>query len=98
MTEFLEHKERLSDVDGFTIVEREGRSPRIHLLRPWNECNTEKGKSGTDTVRVRGSREQLTKRLGEMGYRSAISCRRCFPYNDAEDAEDASRPEYDDDV
>lgn len=78
---------RHSDVDGFTIVERKGRRPRIHLLRPWNECNTERGKSGSDTVRVEGSREQLAIALSEMGYqRGGVGCRRCFRYSAEEDA------------
>jgi len=80
--------QRLSDVDGFTIVERKGRSPRVHLLRPWNECNTEKGKSGSDTIRIRGSRELLQMKLGELSYRhGGIACRRCFSYSAGEDIE-----------
>lgn len=79
--------ERLSDVDGFTIVERNGRRPRVHLLRPWNECNTEKGKSGADTVRITGSREQLAHKLSEMGYRGGVACKRCFRYNPSADVE-----------
>ncbi len=67
--------ERKSDVDGFTIVYRVGRAARIHLLRPWNSCNTEKRKSGRDTESVKGSRENLLMALS--GTR-AIGCKRCF--------------------
>ncbi len=67
---------RLSDVDGYTIVYRPGRSPRIHLLRAFNECNTEKGKAGRDTVRVQGSRESL---LEVLDGKRCIACLRCFP-------------------
>lgn len=81
LKELGEANMRHSDVDGFTIVERRGRRPRVHLLRPWNECNTEKGKSGSDTIRIEGSREQLAIILSEMGYRrGGVACRRCFPH------------------
>lgn len=77
---------RHSTVDGFTIVDRKGRRPKIHLLRPWNECNTEKGKSGADTVRVEGGKEQLAAELSRLGHqRGGVACRRCFPRPDEED-------------
>lgn len=79
---------RMSNVDGFTVVRRNGRRPKIHLLRPWNECNTTRGKSGDDTVRVKGGREHLMTTLGEMGYRrGGVDCRRCFPYAVDDDVE-----------
>jgi hypothetical protein len=79
---------RMSDVDGYTIVERTARRPKIHLLRPWNECNTERGKSGSDTIRVKGSREALMTKLFEMGYRNGgEECRRCFRYSADDDIE-----------
>lgn len=78
---------RHSDVDGFTVVERKGRRPKIHLLRPWNECNTERGKSGADTIRVEGGTEQLALELSRLGYqRGGVACRRCFPRPDDADA------------
>ncbi len=78
--------ERLSDVDGFTVVQRVGRRPRIHLLRAWNACNTEEGKAGSDVVRVKGSRENLVEKLAELGYkRGGVACKRCFPAPTAEE-------------
>jgi hypothetical protein len=72
---------RNSDVDGYTIIPRTGRSPKIHLLRPWNECNTEKAKSGSDTFRIEGGREQLAEALARMGARRGDPCRRCFRHD-----------------
>lgn len=86
---------RHSDVDGFTIVQRKGRRPTIHLLRPWNECNTEKGKSGSNTTRVEGGRELLAITLSEMGYSGGVSCKRCFRYS-AEDDVYTPVEEYED--
>ena len=89
--------ERRSDVDGFTIVPRRGRRPRIHLLRAWNECNTEEEKAGEDVVRVAGSREVLAEKLVELGFsRGGIPCKRCFPPPTKEEAEEAEveAPEY----
>jgi hypothetical protein len=88
-TVFQSHDDRLSDVDGYTIVQRTGRRPRIHLLRPYNQCNTERSKSGRDTVRVEGSRERLALKLSELGYqRGGIGCRVCFRSHAGDDAED----------
>ena len=85
---FTSHYERKSDVDGFTVVARKGRRPKIHLLRPWNECNTTRGKSGKDTMRVKGSREHLMKALAEHGFRhGGIACLRCFRRKPEDDAE-----------
>lgn len=64
-----------SDVAGYTVVFREAKRPRVHLLRPYNACNTEKRKAGRDTLSFEGSREELIARLGKPG----ISCKRCFP-------------------
>ncbi len=72
MTEY----QRSSTVDGYTIVYRTGRAAKIHLLRAWNSCNTERGKSGRDTVVVQGSRENL---LMALEGKRAVSCKRCFP-------------------
>lgn len=65
--------ERLSDVDGYTIVYRTGRSPRIHLLRSYESCNVDDAAS---KQRVKGSREKLLQKL--EGKRST-PCLRCFP-------------------
>ena len=65
-----------SDIDGFTIVYRTGRAARIHLLRPFNACNTERRKSGRNTVLVEGSREKL---LNVLWGDDAVDCKRCFP-------------------
>ena len=70
---------RSSDVDGFTVVERVGRSPVVHLLRPWPECNVELGAAIT---RVPGSREHLA---GVLRGKTAKSCLRCFPASSEDD-------------
>lgn len=73
--------ERLSDVDGFSIVLRPQHRPRVHLLRPYAQCNVP-----DSAVRVEGSREQLDAKLHELGYRrGAVSCGLCFPYYAADD-------------
>ncbi len=74
--------QRMTDVAGFTIVYRKGRAARVHLLRPWNSCNTEHRKAGRDTVTVEGSRENL---LMTLDGRRAIECKRCFPAPRVED-------------
>lgn len=74
---------RLSDVDGYTIVYRKGRSPKIHLLRAWNACNTERVKSGTNTEAVKGSRENL---LMVLAGKRSVACLRCFPLPQPETA------------
>lgn len=79
--------ERNSDVDGFTVVRRNGRSPKIHELRPWNECNSTRSKSGSNTFRVMGSREVLGEALARIKAKRGESCRRCFPYDADEDVE-----------
>lgn len=68
--------QRNSDTDGFTVVYRTGRAARIHLLRPYNSCNTERSKSGRNTYRVEGGRENL---LMALKGKRATECRRCFP-------------------
>lgn len=85
--EFPTNFERNSDVKGFTIVVRNGRSPKVHLMVPWPECNATEAKSGKDTVRFEGGREQLVMKLGELGYRRGIPCRRCFRYSEEKDVE-----------
>jgi hypothetical protein len=75
-TEMAAVEGRRSNVDGYTIVYRTRRAPKIHLLRAWNSCNTERRKSGRDTVRVKGSRELLMEVLEG---RRADECLRCFP-------------------
>lgn len=89
MIEFNDHDERLSDVDGFTIVDRDGKA-YIHLLRAWDQCDI-----GEDSIGVQGSREVLLAKLGELGYSDTESCRICFPYNG--DSEEVGEPEYDED-
>lgn len=69
--------ERRSDVDGYTIVWRRGRAPKVHLLRSWDECNVELArKAGVKTEGVPGSRELLMERLHG---KAAEACLRCFP-------------------
>lgn len=76
MTDPTPQYERRSDVDGYTIVFRKGRSSRVHLLRSWGECNVEQArKSGTDVLGIAGSRENLLQVLDGK----ATWCRRCFP-------------------
>jgi hypothetical protein len=97
MMDVEETYERRSDVDGFTIVPRKGRRPRIHLLRAWNECNTEEEKAGEDVVRVAGSREVLDEALVGLGFlRGGIACKRCFPEptKDEEAEAEVEAPEY----
>jgi len=81
--------ERLSDVDGFSIVPRAQHRPRVHLLRPYPECRVP-----DDAVRVEGSREQLAHVFDELGYRrGGVACRRCFPRRDADDREELEEEE-----
>lgn len=63
--------ERRTDVDGYSIIERKGRSPRIHLLRPYGSCLVD-----DDAIKVEGSRELL---MHNLRGRRASECRRCFP-------------------
>lgn len=66
------YENRMSDVDGYTVVRREGERTMVHLLRPYPDCDVEGGSL------VEGSRELvLMTMLGEdmlVG-----SCRTCFP-------------------
>ncbi len=87
--------QRGSDLDGFTIVYRTGRAARIHLLRAWNACNTERGKSGRDTVSVEGSRESL---LMALEGKRAIECKRCFPAPSEQLEPDVGEPIYADEL
>lgn len=74
------HFERKSDVDGFTVIWRRNRSPKVHLLRSWGECNVEQArKKGTPVDSIEGSRENL---LDLLGGRRAAWCHRCFPTPD----------------
>lgn len=69
--------ERRSDLDGFTIIPRAGRAPRVHLLRPYPECHASGDKRA---IRIEGGREHLQAALAELGARTGGSaCRRCFP-------------------
>lgn len=77
--------DRMSEAEGFTIVQRNQRSPKVHKYPHSNSCNTEKSKSGRDTITVMGSRELLNEKLAELGYRRSVACRRCFAYNEEED-------------
>jgi hypothetical protein len=64
---------RQSDVDGFTIVYRFLRAPKIHLLRAWESCNTDDARR---KQKVEGSREVL---LTVLKGKRAVACQRCFP-------------------
>lgn len=76
--------ERKSDVDGFTIIERPGRTPMVHLLRSWDECNVELArKRGSAVSGVVGSRETL---MAILPGRRVRWCRRCFPAPKIEEA------------
>jgi len=69
--------ERKSDVDGFTVIWRKNRAPKVHLLRSWDECNVELArKRGSEVTSVAGSREAL---LGVLQGRRVNWCKRCFP-------------------
>lgn len=68
--EFETHEERMSDVDGYTIVR--GEHPVVHLLRAYPECEAEGGE------RIEVSREDVLAALGDDAW-SASSCPICFP-------------------
>lgn len=74
-------KYRLSNVDGYTIVYRKNRSPKIHLLRAYESCNVD---DSPRKERVKGSRENLLMAL--KGKRS-VACLRCFPGPDEPETE-----------
>jgi hypothetical protein len=80
----MEEFERKSDVDGFTVIFRPHRSPKVHLLRSWGECNVELArKRGSDVQSVVGSREAL---LSVIESRRVAWCKRCFPQPDVLEA------------
>jgi hypothetical protein len=75
--DLMQEFERKSDVDGFTVIFRPHRSPKVHLLRSWDECNVELArKRGSEVQSVPGSREAL---LGVIEARKVAWCKRCFP-------------------
>ncbi len=72
---FANPQERLSDVDGYQIVERAEHRPRVHLLRPYGACGVPE-----TAIKVKGSRESLNEQLEQLGYRrGGVACRLCFP-------------------
>lgn len=67
MTEFV----RNSNLDGFTVVRRIGKRPRVHMLRPFESCNTD---DAPHKDRFAGSAEVLISKFGRV-----VPCLRCFP-------------------
>lgn len=67
------------EVEGYTIVKREGRAPRVHLLRPYEQCNVD---DAEEKVKVEGGRGEVLRELSRMGYRRATSCKWCFPQSE----------------
>lgn len=63
--------QKLSDVEGFTVVIRTNKRHRTHLLRAYESCNVD---DAVKKDRFIGSREDLVVKYGRT-----IPCQRCFP-------------------
>lgn len=61
----------LTEIEGFTVVVRANKHPRVHQLRPFESCNTD---DAHQKERIKGSRELIVRKFGP-----AIACARCFP-------------------